>query len=324
MLRTLFDKYPLGSFYTLSVLIVILVMAIGVPLMLSNPAVAGMMPALFGFIEERGSYANLVEIVAFTFQVQPAATLILLFAAAPALAAIVASVLRSDSGGLRSLLSRFRPWRNGVSWQQGVRVWVSFFVVYLAIAGAFIWLTNSLAGPYALDKTAAIIGTAPLAVVLTLVLGAFIDEGGTLEELGWRGYALPLLLDKMRSPLRATIILAILWWAWHLPREITSILSGIDASAFLIGQSIFLLLCIGLSIVITYVFNLTGGSVWAGILIHGGTNVWSKALQGPLYGALGFDLRTAIVLVIAVAILLLTRGRLGAPDPQQHRPENAT
>ena len=37
-----------------------------------------------------------------------------------------------------------------------------------------------------------------------------------MEELGWRGYALPHLLED-RSPIRATLILGLVWGVWHVP-----------------------------------------------------------------------------------------------------------
>ncbi|MGL5348934.1 MAG: CPBP family intramembrane glutamic endopeptidase [Peptostreptococcaceae bacterium] len=36
------------------------------------------------------------------------------------------------------------------------------------------------------------------------------------EELGWRGYLLPNLLEKM-SPIKATIVSGIIWGVWHAP-----------------------------------------------------------------------------------------------------------
>lgn len=36
------------------------------------------------------------------------------------------------------------------------------------------------------------------------------------EELGWRGYLLPNLLEKM-SPLKATIVSGVIWGVWHAP-----------------------------------------------------------------------------------------------------------
>ncbi len=40
--------------------------------------------------------------------------------------------------------------------------------------------------------------------------------GGAMEEPGWRGFGLPHLLET-RSPLRATLILGLVWGVWHVP-----------------------------------------------------------------------------------------------------------
>jgi len=66
-----------------------------------------------------------------------------------------------------------------------------------------------------------------------------------------------------------------------------------------------------LSIVISYAVFKTGGSVIPAILIHGGTNVWSKALSSPLYQTIGIDIRTIFVILVAITILIMTKGKLG-------------
>ena len=311
MLKRLATQRPVASFYGLALGIVIGVMAIAVPWMLCDPVVANIMSDLFSFIEEHETYGNLISIGSFVVHRHPAALLIFMFAAAPALAAIVISLIGGGRDGLRRLLDRFRPWRDGVTRRQGLRVYGVMAVVYLGIAAVYLWIAAVWGEPGGFEVVWGVLGGTPISAFFTLLLGAFIDEGGTLEELGWRGFALPLLIDRMKNPLTATLVLGVMWWAWHLPREVINLMGGAALSPFLIGQLEFLVTCLALSVVITYVFNKTGGSVWAGILIHGGTNVWSKALSGPVNPLIGEDLRTIVVLVIAFVILVLTRSKLG-------------
>jgi membrane protease YdiL (CAAX protease family) len=40
--------------------------------------------------------------------------------------------------------------------------------------------------------------------------------GGALDEPGWRGFGLPVLQERY-SPLRATLILGLVWGVWHVP-----------------------------------------------------------------------------------------------------------
>jgi len=311
MLKRLATQWPLVSFYGLALAIVIGVMAVAVPWMLRDPEVANMMGDLFSYIEEQETYGNLISIGSFILNRHPAALLIFLFAAAPTLAAIVISLIGGGRAGLSHLLDRFRPWRDGVNRREGLRVYGWMAAIYLAVAAVYLWIAAVWGEPGGFEGVWAVLGGTPIAAFFTLLLGAFIDEGGTLEELGWRGFALPLLLDRLRNPLTATLVLGTMWWAWHLPREVSNLMGGAEFADFAVGQFKFLVTCLALSVVITYVFNKTGGSVWSGILIHGGTNVWSKALSGPVNPLLGEDLRTIVALVIALVILVLTRQELG-------------
>ena len=44
----------------------------------------------------------------------------------------------------------------------------------------------------------------------------FIAIKGPIEEIGWRGLALPLLQRKM-APIWAALVCGIVWAVWHLP-----------------------------------------------------------------------------------------------------------
>lgn len=50
----------------------------------------------------------------------------------------------------------------------------------------------------------------------TLSAIGFMVVLGPVEEIGWRGLALPLLQRKM-APLWAGLILGLIWGLWHLP-----------------------------------------------------------------------------------------------------------
>jgi hypothetical protein len=202
--------------------------------------------------------------------------------------------------------------------------------IYFAAAALFIALVAYYGKPEQLSHYFSSLGGGPVILFAVLSLGAFIDEGSTLEELGWRGFALPILLERLKNPLVASIALGILWWLWHFPREIPTLFGGglFDLlyegsyTKFLVGQFMFMLLTISLSIICTFAFNITGGSAWPAILIHGGTNVLSKSSAPHLTEMPAFpipmDVRTLLVHVAALAILAFAGPRLGQrtePDP---------
>lgn len=220
------------------------------------------------------------------------------FAGAPTIAALL--VTAWSGSGFSDLLSRLRPWRGGVSLGSAGRTYAGIFAVYFAVLGGYYWITWSA------GKSGTVLGGSIAALIFWALIGPFVDEGGTLEELGWRGFAFPRLQESMGSPLWASVFLGVIWTAWHLPREVPALLAGVNWGAWLLNQAQFVLLCVALSIVSGYLVNRTGGSVIPAILVHGGSTVWSKAVGAVPNERLHADVRTVVVVAIAALIVVFT------------------
>jgi membrane protease YdiL (CAAX protease family) len=86
------------------------------------------------------------------------------------------------------------------------------------------------------------------------------------EELGWRGFALPRLSDRLGLPV-ASIIIGIIWAAWHLP-----FFFFVNADKF--GQSfpVYLVSVVALSVTMAWLYWRTGGSLLLVMLMHSAIN----------------------------------------------------
>lgn len=139
--------------------------------------------------------------------------------------------------------------------------------------------------------------------------------GGGNEEPGWRGFALPELMQSY-TPFLATLILGVFWALWHAPLLLTNqeIMSGamsLTAVATIVGVTM-------ISITVhafwyTWLYHRTG-SVLLCILLHAGYNaangllvlVAADAAYQPL-----LVLMTLVLIASVVLLLIATRGRLG-------------
>jgi len=83
---------------------------------------------------------------------------------------------------------------------------------------------------------------------------------GSFEEIGWRGYLLPHLQYKYNA-LISTLILTVIWWFWHFP----TFFYRFDLVYGLIFM--FPLMLSG-SIIFTYLFNSSKGSLLLVIIFH--------------------------------------------------------
>ena len=87
------------------------------------------------------------------------------------------------------------------------------------------------------------------------------------EEIGWRGYALPRLQAR-RSALSASLILAPIWGLWHLPLWLTG--DPVKTPIFYVP---FFFSAFAFSVILTWVYNSTGGSLLMVVLLHATVNL---------------------------------------------------
>jgi membrane protease YdiL (CAAX protease family) len=127
-------------------------------------------------------------------------------AAGPLVAALVITAVVDGRRGLRELGSRMVRWRVGWQW------YAAALLVPPALALGTGGLNVALGAPGSVIRDLSI-SEAVLLFALRLVVPLFSPIG---EEPGWRGFALPRLLDG-GSPLGATMILAPIVALWHVP-----------------------------------------------------------------------------------------------------------
>ena len=244
------------------------------------------------------SWAIWILMVVMTVSIKTTAGLALhiVATAGPSIAALV---LATAMGGtqLRELLAGFSLSRLSVRWAV-VALVLPLGMMAIAIAGSV-----------------AIFGS-PTPGVTVSVLGVLIGEfvrvlflGGPLEEeLGWRGFALPRL-QQHRSALDASLLLGLVWGLWHIPLYFVlgtgqyETLSGGTSPAFAIGG--FVVWTIGLSILFTWLFNETRGSLIVVILFH--TSINLAAFVPAAVGSTGAASFLYAIVTWIVALVVVSR-----------------
>jgi uncharacterized protein len=176
---------------------------------------------------------------------------------APAIAAFIVVIYHAGAGGLRRYLSRLLLWRCSVAWY----VFLIIGIPLLFFSGSAL-KGNLFAALFPFSSVQSLFG----ALALTAVQGP-------IEEFGWRGLALPLLQRKF-APIWAGLILGVIWGFWHLP---AFLLSGTPQSAW--SFTPFFIGSIALSVIVTALFNASGGSILLPALFHFQCNnpIWPDA-----------------------------------------------
>ena len=122
------------------------------------------------------------------------------------------------------------------------------------------------------------------------------------EEIGWRGFVLPRLQAR-HTALKAGLVTGILWGCWHLPLWLT----GTENHPIsLFGP--FVVAVIALSVMCTWLYNNTGGSLLIVVLFHAASNLPITVLISPMgsQGTQPFLIYVALMVVAAAAIVIAT------------------
>jgi membrane protease YdiL (CAAX protease family) len=102
------------------------------------------------------------------------------------------------------------------------------------------------------------------------------------EETGWRGFALPHL-QRYRQAASATLILAILWACWHLP---AFFFRDTYTEMGIIGFPLFAFSMLFTTMVFTWLYNSTRGSLLIVVLFHAISNWLSVSEAGGQFAAI--------------------------------------
>jgi len=147
---------------------------------------------------------------------------------------------------------------------------------------------------------------AALQMLPEVVLSTLAFGGPLGEEPGWRGYALAQL-QRRYSPAVASVVIGVVWGLWHAPLHLT----GMYAATMGAGVPSLLLRVvssIGLSVIFTWLFNLSAGSLTVVIALHTMLNC-----------SVGFLMpRTPVtdVVIAAVVAILIVGARMYKRRPQ--------
>lgn len=237
-------------------------------------------------------------------------TLLLTVAGAgPSVAAVVVVAAASGRPGLRRLTARMLHWRVSPGWYIGVLV--AFPVVLLGAVAVAVAVDgqvfqSAFPGP---------------AWVLPLYFPLVVLQGPVQEELGWRGLALPTLLQRWGWR-RCGVVLGLVWARWHRTPSTWGALAWGDVwgsngpLGLLLGSVVP---DVALSVLMTFVFVRTGGSaLLAGLGMHTAANY---ALYLPAVEANWATTATFAATLGGAALLVST---LASTTPHRRSPSTST
>lgn len=217
-----------------------------------------------------------------------------------------------------SLLTFLQEGGRGVLqlWKRGVdvrfpKIWLPVAVLLpSALFGGSVW-TAMLIGLRPVESSPLL--NPPYAVTAFGVI--LLTAGPLQEEFGWRGYALPRLQARF-SAVTSSLIVGFFWWLWHLPAVF---IPGKFMTNDLVVFLALLPVVVSASVLFTWIYNNTNGSLLATLLAHTSMNwsIWS-AMPG-----MHLDLPTSGCMAGLPAVAVLVIVKIWGATHLRRQPEHA-
>ena len=189
----------------------------------------------------------------------------------PTVAALIVSARTGRRHAVRQLVGTLGQWRIPWPWYL-----TTLILPPLATAVSLLVVDRGATILRQFDLGAAL-ANLPIAYALALPFGPLG------EELGWRGFALPRMMPRF-GPVKASLLLGIIWTFWHVPMMLWS--PGASIPAFMgltfTSVAIYLIQITSITILMTCLFLSTNGSVLLAILAHMTFNTSESVLFGGL------------------------------------------
>jgi membrane protease YdiL (CAAX protease family) len=220
----------------------------------------------------------------------------------PSIAGVLVVGWRARRHGLAVLWDTERGTRVGTWW------WALLIPVGIALGASGLSILLGATAPNADDvaMSAVLVALLPLTMLVAGPLG---------EELGWRGFLLPHLLQT-RTPWRATLTLLPVWLAFHLPLVAT------NPSRYGLPWAIVIA---ALAITMTWLHEGTGGSLRLAVVFHAAVNTAASASIQAFS-----DQDQALVAAVTAGLWLAVGGAVALgplrphPQPNHHTTHEGT
>ena len=210
----------------------------------------------------------------------------------PALAACAVITVTRGWPGLQSFVRRLAHWPASAGWYV-------FALLGIPAACLIASMLGSMEGRSAFGQPDGGWGT--------IALDALVRAAATpIAELGWRGFAQPML-QRRHGAIVASVIIGVMWVVWLLPAfTLAPGFASPAGPAPDLQLAAFAVRSIALSVILGVVYNRTHGSIPVCMLVH-----WAASLAFPGAGAAGALPAQALVFaVLAFSLGVTLRGGL--------------